>query len=101
MALFVYGRHRRLGNSEKRTMSSAMPRRFIIRIELTQSAKSKLSEISDHNGMTQVSIMSRLVTWFADQPELIQAAVLGRYPREIEQDVAKLILKRMAGEPLN
>ena len=73
-----------------------MARRFIIRIELTQSAKGKLNEISDHNGMTQVSVMSRMVEWFASQPELIQAAVLGRYPREIEDDVAKLILRRMA-----
>jgi hypothetical protein len=73
-----------------------MARRFIIRIELTQSAKGKLNEISDHNGMTQVSVMSRMVEWFAAQPEIIQAAVLGRYPREIEEDVAKLILRRMA-----
>lgn len=82
-------------------MSPATPRRFIIRIELTESAKTKLTQLSDHNGMTQVSIMSRLVTWFAEQPELIQAAVLGRYPKEIEQDVAKLILKRMAGEAVS
>jgi hypothetical protein len=75
-----------------------MGRRFVIRIELTQSAKTKLSELSDKNGMTQVAIMSRLVTWFSDQPELIQAAILGHYPAEIEQDVAKLILRRMAGE---
>jgi hypothetical protein len=74
-----------------------MARRFVIRIELTQSAKTKLTDLSDHNGMTQVSIMSRLVEWFAAQPELIQAAVLGRYPKEIEQDVAKLILRRMSG----
>jgi hypothetical protein len=73
-----------------------MPRRFIIRIELTQSAKGKLAEISDYNGMTQVSVASRLMEWFAAQPELIQAAVLGRYPKEIQVDIAKLILQRMA-----
>jgi hypothetical protein len=77
-----------------------MARRFVIRIELTETAKNQLSDLSERNGMTQVSIMSRLVTWFAAQPDLIQAAVLGRYPREIEQDVARLILKRMAGEPV-
>ena len=59
-----------------------MARRFIIRIELTQSAKGKLNEISDHNGMTQVSVMSRMVEWFASQPEIIQAAVLGRSQRD-------------------
>jgi methyl coenzyme M reductase beta subunit len=75
-----------------------MARRFVIRIELTQSAKSKLTDLSDQNGMTQVSIMSRLVEWFTAQPEIIQAAVLGRYPKSVEEDVAKLILRRMAGE---
>jgi len=53
-----------------------MSRRFIMRIELTAGAKQKLSALS----------------------ELIQAAVLRHYPSEIEADVAKLILKRMAGE---
>jgi hypothetical protein len=75
-----------------------MSRRFIMRIELSAGAKQKLTTLSDRHGMTQVAMMSRLVEWFAGQNELIQAAALGRYPGEIEGDVAKLILKRMAGE---
>ena len=75
-----------------------MARRFVIRIELTQHAKDSLSELSEQNGMTQVAVMSRLVDWFSTQPDLIQAAVLGRYPKEIEHDVATLILKRMSGQ---
>jgi hypothetical protein len=75
-----------------------MSRRFIMRIELTASAKQKLSALSDKHGMTQVAMMSRLVEWFAAQEPLIQGAVLGHYPIEIEGDVARLILKRMAGE---
>ena len=75
-----------------------MAKRFIMRIELTGSAKQKLATLSDRHGMTQVAMMSRVVEWFAAQGELIQSACLGRYPSEIEPDVAKLILKRMAGE---
>ena len=75
-----------------------MGRRFIIRIELTPPAKKNLSMISDRNGMTQVSIMSRLVRWFFDQPESIQAAILGRYPEDLKTDIAKLILQRMTRE---
>lgn len=75
-----------------------MSRRYIMRIELTGASKQKLSTLSDRHGMTQVAMMSRLVEWFAGQPELIQAAVMGRYPGEIEADVAKLILKKMAGD---
>jgi hypothetical protein len=75
-----------------------MAKRFIMRIELSGAAKQKLGAMSDRHGMTQVAMMSRLVEWFASQGELIQSACLGRYPSEVEPDVAKLILKRMAGE---
>ena len=71
-------------------------KRFIMRIELTGAAKNQLATLSDKHGMTQVAMMSRLVEWYAQQNELIQAAVMGHYPRDIESDVAKLILKRMA-----
>jgi hypothetical protein len=67
-----------------------------MRIELTGQAKTKLSNLSDRHGMTQVAMMSRVVEWFATQSEMIQSAVLGRFPEEIEADVAKLVLKRMA-----
>jgi hypothetical protein len=72
-----------------------MARRFIMRIELTGPAKNKLATLSDKQGMTQVSMMSRLVEWYATQNELLQGAVMGHYPSEIEADVAKLILKKM------
>jgi hypothetical protein len=73
-----------------------MAARIIVRIELTPDAKRRLMEISKRFGMTQISATSRLVEWFAGQSELVQAAVLGQYPAEIEGDVAKLILQKIA-----
>lgn len=73
-----------------------MAKRIIMRIELTPAAKESLQEFADRAGMTQFAITSRLVEWFSNQPETIQSAVLRRYPAEIEVDVAKLVLKRMA-----
>ena len=73
-----------------------MANRHIMRIELTAPAKKALSTLSDKHGMTQVSMMSRLVEWMTTQDTLIQAELLGRYPGEIRKDIAKLILKRMA-----
>ena len=73
-----------------------MARRVIMRIELTPSAKDLLTDLCHRNGMTQVSVMSRITEWFANQSELIQAAVLRQYPKEIEGDIVKLILKKMA-----
>ena len=72
-----------------------MAKRFITRIELTVPTRTKLTDVSHSNGMTQVAVLSRIVQWFAQQPETIQAAILGRYPAEIEPDVAKLLLQRM------
>jgi hypothetical protein len=46
--------------------------------------------------MTQVAATSRLVEWFCEQQDVVQAAVLGLYPEDIRSEVAQLILKRMA-----
>ena len=72
-----------------------MAKRIIMRIELTPTAKDSVQDFADQAGMTQFAITSRLVEWFALQPETIQSAVLGRYPEEIEVDIAKLLLKRL------
>jgi hypothetical protein len=73
-----------------------MRKRVIIRLELTPSAKQALEDVCEKNGMTQVAVSSRLVEWFADQSDMLQAAILGHYPREIEPDIARIILTRMA-----
>lgn len=70
-------------------------KKYTTRIELTQDAKNRLEKLADHAGMTQIALMSRLVEWLTTQEKGLQAAALGRYPRQIEPDVAKLILKRM------
>ncbi|HEY1685453.1 MAG TPA: hypothetical protein VGG19_11865 [Tepidisphaeraceae bacterium] len=75
-----------------------MASRIVVRLELTKEAKTRLAEISKRTGMTQVSVSSRLFEWFSKQSELLQAAVLGQYPKEIEADVAEMILKRVASE---
>lgn len=72
-----------------------MSKKYTTRIELTQDAKNTLEKQADHAGMTQIALMSRLAEWLTSQEQTVQAAVLGRYPREIEADVARLILKRM------
>lgn len=75
-----------------------MQRRHIMRIELTGPAKKQLESLSDRHGMTQVAMMSRLVEYFATQDELIQSAIVGRYPGEIQRDISKLILRRMGSK---
>ena len=69
-----------------------------MRIELYPEAKDDLSDLCDRLGMTQVAATSRLVEWFTEQTDVVQAAVLGLYPEDIRADVATMILKRMAAE---
>ncbi|HWB54662.1 MAG TPA: hypothetical protein VG722_10735 [Tepidisphaeraceae bacterium] len=74
-----------------------MPNKLIVRLELTNAAKDQLAAISKRTGMTQVSVSSRLFEWFAKQSEMLHGAVLGQYPKEMQADVAELILKRING----
>jgi len=74
------------------------PRRVIMRVELVPQAKDCLNGLSDRLGMTQVAAASRLVEWFAEQTDVVQAAVLGLYPDDIRAEVPSMILKKMAAE---
>jgi hypothetical protein len=75
---------------------SVMAQRIIVRIELTPKARDRLDESRQRAGMTQLSMLSRLVEWFADQPQVVQSAIMGHLPIDVEGDVAKLVLKRLA-----
>jgi len=77
-------------------MKKESRRRVIVRLELSPPAKKALEETCDRNGMTQVAVSSRLVEWFHQQSDMLQAAILGHYPKELEADIAKLILQRLA-----
>lgn len=76
----------------------ASSRRVIMRIELNPSAKKGLTELCDRLGMTQIATTSRIIEWFAAQPDLIQVAILGLYPQDIRAEIAEMILKRLAGD---
>ena len=46
--------------------------------------------------MTQYTLATRLVEWFAEQPEAIQAMLMGHSPAEGPKRVATRILEQMA-----
>ncbi|HRK31205.1 MAG TPA: hypothetical protein PLD59_09015 [Tepidisphaeraceae bacterium] len=73
-----------------------MKKRVIVRLELSSQAKKALQQTCDRNGMTQVAVSSRLVEWFHSQSDMLQAAILGHYPKQLEADIARLIIERMA-----
>ncbi len=73
-----------------------MDPRIILRIELTPAAKNRLSDFCETAGMTQVATLSRVVEWFANQPPAVQRLIVGHIPKEMQQDVARLMLKNLA-----
>jgi hypothetical protein len=70
--------------------------RIILRIELTSAAKNHLNDFTERAGMTQVATLSRLVEWFANQPDVVQRLIVGHIPKEMQQDVARLMLKNLS-----
>jgi hypothetical protein len=74
---------------------TAMASRIIMRIELTPKAKEHLEQISERQGMTQVAMLSRVIEWYARQPEVIQRIIVGHMPPEIQRDVARLVLQKL------
>ncbi len=72
-----------------------MKARSIFRVQLTAVAKKNLLKVTEKTGITQIAVTSKLTEWFANQPDTIQAAILGLYPDAIKTDVATILLKRM------
>jgi len=78
--------------------TSDLSRRVIMRIELLPQAKERFLDYGDALGMTQVAVSSRLVEWLSKQNDVVQAAVLGLYPKDIRAEIPSLILKSLATE---
>ena len=72
-----------------------MASRIIVRIDLTPPAKKAVETLTEKNGMTQVAMLSRLVEWFAQQPDSIRTAALSMDP-EAAESTAGMIIKQMA-----
>jgi hypothetical protein len=72
-----------------------MNKRVIMRLELELSSKKGLDDFCDRTGMTKVAALSRLIDWFCNQPDNVQAIIQGLIPTFIIADVAEIILKRL------
>jgi hypothetical protein len=79
----------------------AAAKRSIMRIQLENSSKDRLESICKRRGMTQITVMSRLVDWFAMQDDYVQTAVLATLSDNSMQSLAKTLLKKIStGERL-
>ena len=70
-----------------------MPEKLsVLRVQLDRAAKERLDELCLRRGMTQVSIMSRLIEWFVRQDQVVQGFSLGLLSGEW---VKPLAIKRL------
>ena len=72
--------------------------RFTFRVQLDTDARQSLVALCERTGMTQIAVMSRVLTWFGQQNEVIQARVLGGLTDETVAELARQLLKKMAEE---
>jgi hypothetical protein len=72
-------------------------KRAVIRLQLDITAKQALDKLCERRGMTQIAVLSRLVKWFANQDEIVQASVLNLMSEERLGDLSRMMVQSMYG----
>jgi len=70
----------------------------IMRIQLDGPSKTALDDLCQKRGMTQISLMSRLVGWFVKQDEVMQTAVMSQLDGEGLAKLAETALRKLAAK---
>jgi hypothetical protein len=65
-----------------------------VNIELTERNHQQLKRVRARTGMTQKVMVGRLIDWFCEQDEAVQALVLGQLPASVAPVVARSVLDR-------
>jgi hypothetical protein len=71
-------------------------KRSIMRIEMDTDTRDRLEEICARRGMTQISVMSRVVNWFSEQDDATQTAVISNPSDEPQTALARTLLKKLS-----
>lgn len=56
-------------------------------ISVRGDAKAVITEFANRLGMKEIALVSRIYTWFGEQPDLVQKGVLGLLPDGYEFSV--------------
>ena len=70
--------------------------RVIMRLEITQKAIDSFTTSAGARGMTHIATTSRIIEWFTQQSDEVQASVLGNHPTPPSGDeLTRMILERV------
>jgi hypothetical protein len=73
-------------------------RKTIIRIAIDPADETSLKEICDKRGMTQISLVSRMVKWLARQDSEVQSDILNSEAENWSKPKMLKLLKRISGK---
>lgn len=73
-------------------------KRVSMQIDLNAAAAKSLRAESDRLGLPQKELASRLLVWFAEQPDYVRATILNIYPPSIAQDIGLMVMQKLAGQ---
>lgn len=67
-----------------------------MRIEIPQKAVDSFTSSAEARGMTHIATTSRIIEWFAQQTDEVQAAILGNHPEPPNRDdLSRMILEQI------
>lgn len=69
------------------------------RNDLDATLVDKLLGIFEHRGVSQKEGLTRMIAWFVQQTPTIQQHILRQLPEDLEADIARMLLERMAEAP--
>jgi hypothetical protein len=75
-----------------------MSKRAVIRLQLDLAAKKALDALCESRGMTQISVLSRLVKWFSKQDDIVQASILGLLSDQTLAQLSATLHKRIQSQ---
>jgi len=67
-----------------------------MRIEVSPGVPQRLDAAVQEFGSTNISVVSRLLLWFVEQDEMMQASVLGLIPADSRVDITRRAIEAMA-----
>lgn len=77
---------------------AVMKERKPSQIKMTAEADAVIVAELKRCGMTKIELLSRVVSWYCQQDDVVRGAVAGIIPPSVAPDVARYVLERMAAE---
>jgi hypothetical protein len=71
------------------------PKPSVMRLQLDAESKNHLDAVCRKRGMTQIALMSRLVSWFTRQDDYMQTSVLHPLSEGTLAAMAKSAIKKL------